>query len=106
MEIAKPKKTNEIAKSDDVVCNPPSFQPVKIYNPDGAFVKVWDPEVLSYEVFCGDIDYAVPLYKDEELDPPNKEDWTQVKIADGQNGVQPFSGLWGYYKVLSKTDLN
>jgi hypothetical protein len=106
MQVSKPKNKDEVASPEEIVCNPPSFHPVKIYNSDGRYVKVWDPELKTYEVYCGDVNFAVPLYKNEKLNPPDLKSWTKVFVPDDQSSPGPFNGLWGYYKVLSKNDLN
>jgi hypothetical protein len=64
------------------------------------------PEVSSFEVFCGSIDFAVPLYKEKRQDPHNTGDWIKVTVKSCPNETGPFDGMWGFYQILEKTDLN
>jgi hypothetical protein len=70
------------------------------------YVQVWDPDRKMSDIFCGDIDFEVPFFKALKQNPENPKSWTKVVIETIPNEYGPFDGMWGYYKVLSKDELN
>jgi|WetSurSiteA1Bulk_404760.scaffolds.fasta_scaffold239312_1 hypothetical protein len=99
--INLPSETKEEIDSSKVTYNPNFGQPGRIYNANRQYIQVWDHDRTIPDVYCGKMNFFVPLYKDYKILPNNIDLWTKIEVVDG-----PFAGLTGYYRVMRGPDLN